>query len=72
MGDLNLFPNSDEYQTLSKHFKSSYLKVHGKEPDSTFPTGLTGPYMDTDPGGTLDYIWLRGNIEPISIKIIGD
>ena len=28
--------------------------------------------MDTDPGGTLDYIWLKGNIEPISVKIIGD
>ncbi|KAM3144278.1 hypothetical protein pb186bvf_003740 [Paramecium bursaria] len=72
MGDFNLFPNSEEYQTLSKYFKSSYLTVHGKEPDSTFPTGLTGPYMDTDPGGTLDYIWLRGNIVPLSIKIIGD
>lgn len=30
------------------------------EPDITFPTGLKGPFMDTDPPGTFDYIWITG------------
>lgn len=27
------------------------------EPTYTFPTGLTGPFMDTDPSGTFDYVY---------------
>lgn len=41
--------------------------MNQKEPEFTFPTGLTGPHMDIDPAGTFDYIWFRGD----KLKVIG-
>ncbi|CAD8099702.1 unnamed protein product [Paramecium sonneborni] len=61
MGDFNLTPESQEYKKMNQHFKSTYVLANQKEPEITFPTGLTGPFMDTDPAGTFDYIWIRGN-----------
>ena len=42
------------------------------EPTYTFPTGLTGPFMDTDPSGTFDYIWYYGkNLKVINSLVFG-
>lgn len=58
---------------LEKGFKSSYKIIHDKEPVLTFPTGITGPYMDTDPDGTFDYIWYKGDhLTPRSSTTFGE
>lgn len=35
--------------------------MHGSEPQLTFPTGLQAEFMDTDPPGTFDYIFVKGS-----------
>ena len=41
-------------------------KVHcGREPDYTFPTGLTAPTMDTDPPLTTDYVWVSSGVKVV-------
>ena len=41
-------------------------KVHcGREPDHTFPTGLTAPTMDTDPPLTTDYVWVSSGVKVV-------
>jgi len=40
-GDFNATPKENCYKFLEENgFISSYKKVHGKEPEKTFPTGL--------------------------------
>ena len=36
-----------------------FKNVNQEEPLKTFPTGIQGPFMDTDPEGTFDYIWIK-------------
>jgi len=54
-------------------FNSSYVTIHKNEPEATFPTGLTGPFMDKDEAGTFDFIFYKGtNIEVERAEIFGD
>ena len=45
---------------LDHGYFSSYVKVHGVEPELTFPTGIQAKFMDTDPQGTFDYVFIKG------------
>jgi len=74
MGDFNAPPFEPAYETLKKFgFQSTYSTIHNEEPKKTFPTGLKAPFMDTDPDGTFDYIFYKGeNVKPLTIKIFGD
>jgi len=49
-------PLEPGYKYITGIFKSSFLEVNGKEPEITFPTGLKGPFYDSDPANCLDYI----------------
>jgi len=73
-GDFNATPDSATYKLLeSKGFKSTHKIVKGEEPTKTFPTGLQAPFMDTDPEGTFDYVWYRGeDLKPTKIELFGD
>ena len=74
VGDFNAIVGSLTYNyIISNGYESSYLKVNGKEPDLTFPTGLQAEFMDTDPPGTFDYIFYKGRgINPVLSEIRGD
>ena len=61
-GDFNFLPEGRPYNLISKTFKSSYLQIHLKEPQLTFPTGLIGDYADLDEYGCFDYIWIQNSI----------
>jgi len=62
MGDFNSTPFDPVYKMYeNKGFTSLHNLVHGREPDTTFPTGLTAPYMDKGVAGCYDYIWIRGD-----------
>jgi hypothetical protein len=68
VGDHNtLLKNEKVCQLYEKRgYKSAYKTFHGKEPKSTWPSGLQAIYMDLDgadinPNGVcLDFIWTRG------------
>jgi endonuclease/exonuclease/phosphatase family metal-dependent hydrolase len=74
MGDFNTPPHEPAYATFKKFgFQSAYMTIHSEEPKKTFPTGLKAPFMDTDPDGTFDYIFYKGdNVKPLAIEIFGD
>eukprot|EP00744_Colponema_vietnamica_P004919 GILI01007275.1.p1 GENE.GILI01007275.1~~GILI01007275.1.p1 ORF type:complete len:571 (+),score=174.72 GILI01007275.1:60-1772(+) len=60
-GDFNAPPTESTYALVQQHgFQSAYLTANGKEPETTFPSGLQAPTMDTDPPDCLDYIWIKG------------
>ena len=41
IGDLNSEPDSGTYQMMKDAgFKSAHEQVHGREPETTFPTGI--------------------------------
>ena len=72
MGDFNAEPDSPAYRLITEAgFKSSYKEIHGSEPEKTFPTGLQAEFMDTDPAGTFDYIFIRGAVTPTSATLTG-
>lgn len=61
VGDFNAKPDSETYKfMLRKGYTSSHQQIHGKEPGHTFPTGLKAEFMDMDPPGTFDYIFVKG------------
>ena len=62
VGDFNAEPDEPTYARMrSAGFRSAYSEANGAEPAVTWPSGLTGPAIDTDgPPGCLDYIWVRG------------
>lgn len=72
-GDFNSNVGSETYNfILEKGFKSSYLETNGQEPETTFPTGIQAEFMDTDPPGTFDFIFYKGEgIKPIKSEVKG-
>lgn len=69
-GDFNANPDSGTYKLFeSNGYKSVHKVVHGKEPNLTFPTGLKAPWMDEDPAGTFDYIFIKGKHTVNSAKV---
>eukprot|EP01017_Pseudomicrothorax_dubius_P008738 TRINITY_DN1288_c0_g1_i1.p1 TRINITY_DN1288_c0_g1~~TRINITY_DN1288_c0_g1_i1.p1 ORF type:complete len:270 (-),score=43.27 TRINITY_DN1288_c0_g1_i1:114-923(-) len=73
-GDFNATPDSATYKLLKKYgFQSAYALLNdGKEPEKTFPTGLQAPFIDTDPPGTFDYLFIKGPITAKSVTIFGN
>ena len=72
MGDFNANPDSQTYAYfLERGFVSSHKEVHGKEPTLTFPTNLKAEYMDTDPAGTFDFIFVKGNCSITTCEVSG-
>eukprot|EP00347_Sterkiella_histriomuscorum_P010723 403375169 len=72
-GDFNSNKGSETVDfILESGYKSSYLEVNKEEPELTFPTGLQAEFMDTDPPGTLDYIFYKGRgIQPVTSQVMG-
>ncbi len=64
VGDFNAEPIEPAYARMqAAGFRSAHLEANGREPDVTWPSGLSGPAIDTDgPPGCLDYIWVRGAV----------
>jgi len=73
-GDFNATPDEDGYKFLEANgYTSSFKKVHGREPEKTFPTGIIAPKMDIDVAGTFDYIWFKGkDLEVQNVEIFGN
>lgn len=62
VGDFNAKPDSKTYRHfVDRGYVSAHAHANGAEPELTFPTGLQAEFMDTDPPGTFDYIFLKGN-----------
>lgn len=61
MGDFNAKPDSQTYKLFSDNgYVSCFKQINGAEPERTFPTGLQAKFMDMDPPGTFDYIFIKG------------
>ena len=61
VGDFNAKPDSRTYRYFTdRGYVSAYAQVKGEEPELTFPTGLQAEFMDTDPPGTFDYVFVKG------------
>ena len=52
-------------------YTSAMKQYHGEEPEKTFPAGLKAPYMDTDPPGTFDYIFIKGRCNILDARVAG-
>jgi endonuclease/exonuclease/phosphatase family metal-dependent hydrolase len=74
VGDFNAEPVEPAYARMqAAGFRSAHLEANGSEPDVTWPSGLSGPAIDTDgPPGCLDYIWVRGAITVESCRLAFD
>jgi endonuclease/exonuclease/phosphatase family metal-dependent hydrolase len=74
VGDFNAEPDEPTYARMqASGFRSAHLEANGAEPDVTWPSGLTGPAIDTDgPPGCLDYIWVRGAVSLESCRLAFD
>lgn len=57
---------------MSRYFKSAIKTFSGVEPLLTFPTGLYAEPTDVDMYGCFDYIWVRGNFEVESARVVWD
>ena len=74
VGDFNAEPDEPAYARMrAAGFRSAHLEANHAEPEITWPSGLTGPAIDTDgPPGCLDYIWVRGSIAVDSCRLVFD
>jgi endonuclease/exonuclease/phosphatase family metal-dependent hydrolase len=74
VGDFNAEPVEPAYARMqTAGFRSAHLEANHAEPEVTWPSGLTGPAIDTDgPPGCLDYIWVRGAIGVDSCRVAFD
>ncbi len=70
MGDFNAKPDSKTYQLfLDSGYTSCHKHVAGSEPTHTFPTGLQAQFMDMDPPGTFDYIFVKGECKIVTCVV---
>lgn len=74
MGDFNAGPSEPTYaRMVDAGFRSAYAEVHGREPATTWPSGLQAPAVDTDGDpDCLDYIWLRGAARATDARLAWD
>ncbi|MDQ4075612.1 MAG: endonuclease/exonuclease/phosphatase family protein [Chloroflexota bacterium] len=68
VGDFNASPTNETYAMLSKYLDDVWRKV-GMGPGFTFPSpaatfGWEYPFL------RIDYIWMRGAISPLSIRVL--
>ena len=78
MGDHNTLMRNEKVMRIYKKegYVSAYKEVNGKEPKSTWPSGIQAVFMDLDgvennpKGVCLDYIMLK-NIEVTKAKLVG-
>ena len=71
-GDFNAPPFEPAVALMQQAgYRSAFAAVHGAEPAVTWPSGIQAEGMDTegDPN-CLDYIWLRGNVEPLEASLV--
>lgn len=73
-GDFNTEPGETSYRLMKEAgFTSAYEKIHGAEPEVTFPTGIQAPFMDPDPPACYDYIFFKGeDLEVVTAEIAAD
>ena len=79
MGDHNTLMKNELLISMYEKsgFKSAFLVANGKEPTSTWPSGIQAPFMDLDgaeinPSGVcLDFIFVKG-FSVKSAKLVGD
>jgi len=75
LGDFNATPTEEAIALLSKieGYESVHKKIHGREPEKTWPAGLRPSYYDASTENTYDYIWYKGkDLMANTIKIMGD
>jgi endonuclease/exonuclease/phosphatase family metal-dependent hydrolase len=74
LGDFNADPAEPAYaRMVAAGFRSAYAEANGREPDVTWPSGLTGPAIDEDgEPGCLDYVWLRGAARAVDARLVFD
>lgn len=74
VGDFNAEPSEPAHARMrAAGYRSAHFEANGAEPDVTWPSGLTGPAIDTDgPPGCLDYIWIRGAVGVESCRLVFD
>lgn len=61
VGDFNAKPDSKTYAYFKEAgYVSASEEANGKEPEFTFPTKLDAEFIDKDPPGTFDYIFIKG------------
>lgn len=71
-GDFNTYPDSEDYAQMSRKYRSAYLEAEGQEPVITFPTGLTSPGIMVIRAGTVDYIWIKGQVSAVAGQLLTD
>ena len=71
-GDFNFHPNSRSYNQMASNLHSSYKEINKREAVLTFPTGLFGPYTDTDEHGAFDYIFTSESIHCTASRVFTD
>lgn len=74
VGDFNADPSEPAYARMTAAgFRSAFLEANGREPDVTWPSGLTAVAMDDDGDARcLDYIWLRGAAAVDECRLVFD
>lgn len=73
VGDFNATPDEPAYaRMVAAGFRSAYATVHGREPERTWPTGLARAIPDEGRPGCIDYVWVRGTVEPVSARLVFD
>ena len=74
LGDFNADPAEPAYaRMVAAGFRSAHAEANGREPEVTWPSGLTGPAIDEDgEPGCLDYIWIRGAARAVAARLVFD
>ena len=73
IGDFNGEPFEPMYtRMVAAGFRSAYAEANGSEPAVTWPSGLQPPAPGNYDPGCFDYIWIRGEAEVDSCRLIFD
>jgi endonuclease/exonuclease/phosphatase family metal-dependent hydrolase len=70
LGDFNSYQQEPTVAYMKSRFRSAYETVHGKEPESTWPTPVNK--WDNSPPGTLDYIYVSEHFELLDAALAFD
>ncbi len=70
LGDFNAYLGEETVAFMKRRFRSVFEVVHGREPEKTWPTPVNT--YDTSPQGTLDYIFVSDQVEPLEAGLAFD
>jgi endonuclease/exonuclease/phosphatase family metal-dependent hydrolase len=73
IGDFNGEPDEPMYaRMVDAGYRSAYAEANGSEPAVTWPSGLQPPAPGNYDPGCFDYIWIRGQAEVDSCRLVFD